>query len=375
MKFRDPSNEKQSELHTGLKIAQPLEPEHPTTAPVGLPPELGVITHDTISNSRRRCDPRFGTRKPCGGAGSRLQSRLLRAILSERQLPESGTGKSLHRQLPASGLSGSSLSRSGLQGPPPGATATIAGTITAASGRAMSRPASSVARSAPRPPSPPPRSAAKPMPAATALSASPAPGSAARMAGSISASKASGIEHEKAAGRPPFPCAGRLARAAPRFWPFADKSGIRAAEDRSHAGGYFRRAPIASIRRFSSAVEQRFCKPKVGSSILSTGTMTQASRQAFFVSRRFARRAFPAAIRFCEHARRGWLMGRRTNCFVRDRLVSRQAPAEKTFYPEKVKTSGRALPEVSEVYFSSRPIGGPQSSPATLEMILDDKIT
>jgi hypothetical protein len=26
------------------------------------------------------------------------------------------------------------------------------------------------------------------------------------------------------------------------------------------------------IRRFSSAVEQRFCKPKVGSSILSTGT-------------------------------------------------------------------------------------------------------
>jgi hypothetical protein len=27
------------------------------------------------------------------------------------------------------------------------------------------------------------------------------------------------------------------------------------------------------FRRFSSAVEQRFCKPKVGSSILSTGTM------------------------------------------------------------------------------------------------------
>jgi hypothetical protein len=27
-----------------------------------------------------------------------------------------------------------------------------------------------------------------------------------------------------------------------------------------------------TIRRFSSAVEQRFCKPKVGSSILSTGT-------------------------------------------------------------------------------------------------------
>ena len=57
-----------------------------------------------------------------------------------------------------------------------------------------------------------------------------------------------------------------------RFWPFADKSGIRAAEDRPHAARY-RRSPITSIRRFSSAVEQRFCKPKVGSSILSTGTI------------------------------------------------------------------------------------------------------
>lgn len=32
------------------------------------------------------------------------------------------------------------------------------------------------------------------------------------------------------------------------------------------------RLPTHFIRRFSSAVEQRFCKPKVGSSILSTGT-------------------------------------------------------------------------------------------------------
>ena len=37
-------------------------------------------------------------------------------------------------------------------------------------------------------------------------------------------------------------------------------------------GGILLPSPIASIRRFSSAVEQRFCKPKVGSSILSTGT-------------------------------------------------------------------------------------------------------
>src|ERR1700720_1857036 len=30
---------------------------------------------------------------------------------------------------------------------------------------------------------------------------------------------------------------------------------------------------IQCVSRFSSAVEQRFCKPKVGSSILSTGTI------------------------------------------------------------------------------------------------------
>jgi hypothetical protein len=43
-------------------------------------------------------------------------------------------------------------------------------------------------------------------------------------------------------------------------------------------------APSPSIRRFSSAVEQRFCKPKVGSSILSTGTSNQArtARNAAF---------------------------------------------------------------------------------------------
>src|SRR4051794_32184019 len=32
------------------------------------------------------------------------------------------------------------------------------------------------------------------------------------------------------------------------------------------------------VSRFSSAVEQRFCKPKVGSSILSTGTIIQSQR-------------------------------------------------------------------------------------------------
>ncbi len=56
------------------------------------------------------------------------------------------------------------------------------------------------------------------------------------------------------------------------FWPFAGKSDIRpaarSAESRDFVGHQAR-----LVRRFSSAVEQRFCKPKVGSSILSTGTM------------------------------------------------------------------------------------------------------
>ena len=58
-----------------------------------------------------------------------LQSRLLRAILSKRQLPEQGTGKSLHRQLPASGLSRSSLSDQAYRDRTLAATATTAGTI------------------------------------------------------------------------------------------------------------------------------------------------------------------------------------------------------------------------------------------------------
>ena len=57
---------------------------------------------------------------------------------------------------------------------------------------------------------------------------------------------------------------------AGRGWFFKAKSGIRPAN--GGIGHAFRRLPLPLIRRFSSAVEQRFCKPKVGSSILSTGT-------------------------------------------------------------------------------------------------------
>src|SRR5215211_5367518 len=42
------------------------------------------------------------------------------------------------------------------------------------------------------------------------------------------------------------------------FWPFAGKSGIRPARSAA-SGPKFRRPPITLIRRFSSAVEQRFC--------------------------------------------------------------------------------------------------------------------
>src|SRR5258708_38898216 len=77
-----------------------------------------------------------------------------------------------------------------------------------------------------------------------------------------------------AAASRPFSCVElkwRRAQGTRGFWPFAGKSGIRAAADRRNPG--ISSAPKqSSIRRFSSAVEQRFCKPKVGSSILSTGT-------------------------------------------------------------------------------------------------------
>ena len=53
-------------------------------------------TNDKIRNSRRRRDPCVRARQPRIGAGGHLQSWLLRAVLSKRQLPEPGTGKPLH---------------------------------------------------------------------------------------------------------------------------------------------------------------------------------------------------------------------------------------------------------------------------------------
>ena len=141
-----------------------------------------------------------------------------------------------------------------------GRTAAGAGTATAAatpdSGRAMSQPAPA---------------AASPMRVRTALSVPPVKGSAARTATCISAGE-TGIEGSKRRPAGRLFHAGKILKRALRFWPFADKSDIRAAEDQHDPAGTSCWPPIASIRRFSSAVEQRFCKPKVGSSILSTGT-------------------------------------------------------------------------------------------------------
>src|ERR1700730_12172844 len=49
-------------------------------------------------------------------------------------------------------------------------------------------------------------------------------------------------------------------RVPPGFWPFADKSDIRPAERSAESSPDFVGHETRSIRRFSSAVEQRFCK-------------------------------------------------------------------------------------------------------------------
>jgi hypothetical protein len=63
------------------------------------------------------------------------------------------------------------------------------------------------------------------------------------------------------------------------FWHFPVKSGIAA-----RTGGGLRRmmvpARFSRRRRLSSAVEQRFCKPKVGGSIPSAGTTDLADTAA-----------------------------------------------------------------------------------------------
>ena len=64
------------------------------------------------------------------------------------------------------------------------------------------------------------------------------------------------------------------------------------------------RPPVSSIRRFSSAVEQRFCKPKVGSSILSTGTTNLSSFQS--VGSRKSDPASPAILPGAGDAFAGW---------------------------------------------------------------------
>ena len=93
----------------------------------------GVTIYDKIRNPRRRGGPRRHARRPRYGAGSHLQSRLLCAILSKRQLPEHGTWKPLYR-----GAIRAKSTRIRCTGTKPigiarGKTATTAGTTIAAS--------------------------------------------------------------------------------------------------------------------------------------------------------------------------------------------------------------------------------------------------
>ena len=329
--------------------------------------------HDKIFFSRC-CRPR-GIRagEPRNGAAGDLQSRLLRAVLSKRQLPEFGTGKSLHRQLsaarrlpaelqplgywkslhrrlsaarrlpadrlehqlqplghwksptpavissasPTSRPAGTTATTAGtLEIPTPavisrapptsrpaGTTATTAGTLeirtpaVISSAPPTSRPAGTLATIAgtleiptpavisrapptsrqPRPMRPSTTATAvaitaSPMPSKAGWSARRAPGTGAKTAAGTSANRVilSRFLRKRR-------LAGRLFRTSrhqtlARFWPFARKSDIRPAERGAKCQPAFARHPPFNSR-LSSAVEQRFCKPKVGGSIPSAGTI------------------------------------------------------------------------------------------------------
>ena len=107
-------------------------------------------------------------------------------------------------------------------------------------------------------------------PSATASSARPAPGSRATTAAATSASKRS---HSDGIRRPP----GRLIHAATLI---AGSGTFQPGLVLRRAGGQPGAALPASSKRcrLSSAVEQRFCKPKVGGSIPSAGTSAYAPR-------------------------------------------------------------------------------------------------
>src|SRR5262245_20718068 len=82
------------------------------------------------------------------------------------------------------------------------------------------------------------------------------------------------------------------------------------------------RAPSLQICRLSSAVEQRFCKPKVGGSIPSAGTTLRHDP--------LLRRLVMSESTLRNKSRSQCLAGRGNST-------------------PKIKNSGRALPEVSEI--------------------------
>lgn len=198
-------------------------------------------THEEIRTLRRcRRGSFLRAGRPRHGAARYLRFRQMRRNLSERQLPEPGTGKSL----PATAISAGRYTATARRGTAMTTGTTTAGKIagtttagtvamTVASGPAKSRPASRGLRSAPRALWRPRRSTAIPIPittttatattppiaagptrtmprskaigSSTGLSVSPARGSRVTTAAGISASRPYPLrEAKKAAARPPF---------------------------------------------------------------------------------------------------------------------------------------------------------------------------
>ena len=247
------------------------------------PPGMESPT-DQSQNFRHCCDPCVRTREHRNGAGSHVQSRLLRAVLSKRQLPETGD-----REAPT--IAAATSVRPIAMGPirtARGATAITAGTVMSSfwpgdvaagvvggavgtSGRQIATYPASLGEEL------------RPSQRVCLCPRDPVPRRG-RPDG-ISASKAGVANRAKRRPEgPPFSCRSSTKVVLSGSGPLQPSLIFEPPKIGPRAAGYFTPSPIASIRRLSSAVEQRFCKPKVGSSILSTGTRKPLYFSVFFAN-------------------------------------------------------------------------------------------
>src|SRR5262249_23984561 len=118
--FTKPRRACRAASRTIVSAARPI-PERSRARALSLRHQPWSKPNDKISDARPRGRPCVCAGNACDGAAGDLQPRLLRAVLSKRQLPEPRAGKSLYRRLPAAdlrraGLSESDLSKSGLSG-------------------------------------------------------------------------------------------------------------------------------------------------------------------------------------------------------------------------------------------------------------------